>query len=106
MLQRLYDVVMDPETNPLRGLPKTVRFQVMVLLAYMWSVVFCVYIGMLALIGPSIVAHTILLMGVFFTADIFRRARLGELDSVRLANVGMILSGSYVSMRLKEMTTR
>jgi hypothetical protein len=106
MLQRLYDLVMDPDSNPLRGLPKTVRFQVMVLLAYMWSVVFCVYIGMLALIGPSILVHTVLLLGVFFTADIFRRARLGELDTVRLANVGLILSGNYMSMRLREMMPR
>jgi hypothetical protein len=34
----------------------------------MWS-------GTIAVVGPSIAAHTILLIGVFFTADIFRRAR-------------------------------
>ena len=46
----------------------------MAVLAYMWSVVFCVYIGAITLIGPSIAVHTILLLGVFFTADIFHRA--------------------------------
>lgn len=75
MLTNLYQVVMDPDRNPLRALPKMVRFQFMVVLAYMWSVVFSIYVGMIALVGPSIVVHTILLIGVFFTADIFRRAR-------------------------------
>ena len=74
MIRSSYNVVMDPERNPLQALPKLVRFQYMAVLAYMWSVVFCLYIGAIALIGPSIAVHTILLVGVFFTADIFRRA--------------------------------
>lgn len=87
MAMRLYDLVMDPEQNPLRALPKMVRFQYMIVLAYMWSVIFAMYIGAIALIGPSIAAHTILLVGVFFTADIFRRSRRGvvntDFDQVR-----------------------
>ena len=75
MVKYLYDLVMDPNRNPLQALPKMVRFQYMVILAYMWSVVFSIYLGTIAVLGPSIAAHTILLIGVFFTADIFRRAR-------------------------------
>jgi hypothetical protein len=75
MVKYLYNLVMDPERNPLQALPKMVRFQYMVILAYMWSVVFSIYLGAIAVLGPSIAAHTILLIGVFFTADIFRRAR-------------------------------
>lgn len=75
MIGTAYAAVMDPERNPLWTLPKMVRFQYMTVLAYMWSLVFCMYIGAIALIGPSIAVHTILLIGVFFTADIFRRAR-------------------------------
>jgi hypothetical protein len=75
MIKSLYDLVMNPEHNPLRTLPKMVRFQFMVVLAYMWSVVFSIYVGVIALAGPSIVAHTILLVGVYFTADIFGRAQ-------------------------------
>lgn len=74
MMTSLYDMVMNPDRNPLQALPKMVRFQYMAILAYMWSAVFCLYIGAIALIGPSIAVHTILLVGVFFTADIFRRA--------------------------------
>jgi hypothetical protein len=50
----------------------------------MWSAVFSIYIGTIALLGPSIAAHTILLIGVFFTADVFRRARARSLSDDEL----------------------
>jgi hypothetical protein len=93
MFKTLYEVVMSPEVNPLRTLPKIVRFQVMVILAYMWSFVFLLYIGVIAMIGPSIFAHTILLIGVFFTHDIFQRARSGRLQSV----ARLVLRRSYIA---------
>jgi hypothetical protein len=37
MVKSLYDLVMNPDRNPLQALPKMVRFQFMVVLAYMWS---------------------------------------------------------------------
>jgi hypothetical protein len=84
MVRYLYNLVMDPNRNPLQALPKMVRFQYMVILAYMWSAVFSIYIGTIALLGPSIAAHTILLIGVFFTADVFRRARARSLSDDEL----------------------
>ncbi len=74
MLRRMYDAVMDPEQNPLSALPKMVRFHFMVILAYLWSAVFAIWVGSFVLFGPSLAAHLILLVGVFFTNDIFRRA--------------------------------
>ncbi|MEM7021217.1 MAG: hypothetical protein AAF637_01360, partial [Pseudomonadota bacterium] len=56
----------------------------MVVLAYMWSAVFGLYIGAISLIGPSIAVHTILLLGVFFTAEVFQRARERALSSDEL----------------------
>ena len=50
-------------------------------LAIAVMVIFAMYIGAIALIGPSIAAHTILLIGVFFTADIFRRSRRGVVNT-------------------------
>ena len=73
--QDLYKVVMDSSMNPLAALPKMVRFQFMSMLSFMWSGVFSLWIGNLALFGPSAIGHMILLLGVFFTADTFRRAR-------------------------------
>jgi hypothetical protein len=75
MIKHVYDVVMDPDTNPLRRLPKIVRFQIMTYLAMMWSITFSVWIGSLQLFGPSMLVHAILLVGVYFTNDAFRRVR-------------------------------
>jgi len=73
MLPQMYNAVMNPDVNPLRRLPRAVRFQIMTYLAMMWSIVFCVWIGAVSLIGPSLAVHAILLAGVYFTADVFRR---------------------------------
>ena len=73
-ISNAYASVMDPEVNALRRLPKVVRFQLMTALALMWSVVFAIWIGAVQIIGPSWAAHAILLVGVYFTADVFRRS--------------------------------
>ena len=78
MLNRTYNLIMNPESNALFRLPKIVRFQLMTILALMWSVIFSVWIGALSMIGPSWAAHSILLVGVFFTADIFGRSDKGR----------------------------
>ena len=76
MLRSAYAVVMNDEQNPLRSIPKLVRFQLLTLLSLMWSVVFASWIGALQIVGPSWAAHAILLIGIFFTHDIF--SRVGE----------------------------
>jgi hypothetical protein len=37
----------------------------------MWSAIFALWIGYMWFMGPSIIAHTFLLVGVFFTSEIF-----------------------------------
>lgn len=83
MISNAYAAVMDPERNPLAHLPKTVRFQLMTVLALMWSVVFCVWAGAVAMVGPSMLAHAVVLLGVFFTADVFRRFKYSPLNDHR-----------------------
>ncbi len=75
MIRDAYAAVMDPNKNPLVRLPRMVRFQLMTSLAWMWSLVFSLWIGSLTVFGPSVAGHMILLIGVFFTADTFARAR-------------------------------
>lgn len=74
MLKQSYDAVMDPEINPLMRLPRVLRYQIMTYLSLMWSIVFSVWIGSMALFGPSMLVHTVLLVGVFITTEVFRRA--------------------------------
>ena len=74
MIANAYAAVMNPEVNPLRQLPKMVRFQIMTSLALMWSIVFALWTGMIMWVGPSMFVHAILLIGVFFTGDALERA--------------------------------
>ena len=75
MIKESYAVVMSTNTNPLNRLPKIVRFQLMTSLAFMWSFIFTMWIGSVQFFGPSAVAHTLVLIGVFFTAEIFKKAK-------------------------------
>jgi hypothetical protein len=75
MFRDAYTAVMDPGKNPLAALPKMVTFQLMTSLAWMWSIVFSFWVGSLAVFGPSMAGHVVLLIGVFFTVDVFSRAR-------------------------------
>ncbi|MAH84924.1 MAG: hypothetical protein CBB68_11595 [Rhodospirillaceae bacterium TMED8] len=83
MFTQAYSIVMNSDNNALSKLPKIVRFQLMTYLAIMWSVIFCVWIGALTMIGPSIAAHSIILVGIFFTADVFRRSNNGSASDHR-----------------------
>ena len=94
MIRQSYDFIMDPEQNPLEVLPKTVRFQFMMILAYMWSAIFALWVGQMVLFGVSAIGHTLLLIGLFFTADIFRRARrqsISHRDAMRDPRDGTVL---------------
>ncbi len=68
--------IMDPDKNALMRLPKTVRFQLMVVLSVMWSVIFCISAGVMVWLPGYIVIHVVLLIiGIFGTSWIFRRAQ-------------------------------
>ncbi|MDB3955170.1 hypothetical protein N9423_03650 [Alphaproteobacteria bacterium] len=75
MIKQSYSLVMSTNLNPLRNLPKIVQFQFMTTLAFMWSFIFTMWVGSLSVFGPSALAHTLVLIGVFFTAEIFKKAK-------------------------------
>ena len=94
MLAQAYQLIMDPESNALNSVPKTVRFKLMMMLAFMWCSIFTVWTGWLAFYGPSVLAHILILIGVFFTADIFARANsrlLHHRDAMRNPSDGTAL---------------
>lgn len=73
MLSSYWDLVMNPERNPLARLPKIVRFQLMTVLALMWTCIFCASIGVFIWLPQFFAAHVILLLlGIFGTSYIFR----------------------------------
>ena len=46
---RIWDPLMDPNTNPLMVLPSLARYQIMTVLAMMWSFIFCAMAGWMML---------------------------------------------------------
>ncbi|NJO56637.1 MAG: hypothetical protein HC834_10250 [Rhodospirillales bacterium] len=73
MISTYWDTVMNPEKNPLARLPKIARFQLMTVLALMWSVIFCASAGLFMWTPQFFVGHVaLLLLGIFGTGYIFR----------------------------------
>ncbi|MEM7171305.1 MAG: hypothetical protein AAF530_14120 [Pseudomonadota bacterium] len=71
-----YRVVMDVTVNPLKALMPAQRFQVMVLLSIMWTVLFCASLGAWVWYGELVTAHLLVALGVFLTDFTFKTAKI------------------------------
>ena len=73
---RLYNLVMDSRHNPLSNIPDTTtRHLVMQMLAWMWCIVFSMWMGSIVVFGVSATIHAILLAGIFVTVGVFETAK-------------------------------
>ena len=73
MLKSAWNNIMNADQNPLLNLPKTTRFQLMSVLAFMWSTIFCISAGLFTWLPEFVFGHVILLLlGIFGTGFIFR----------------------------------
>ncbi len=73
---KVYNLIMDSKHNPLSHIPDTnTRHMVMQLLAWMWCIIFGMSVGSITVFGISVVAHALLIAGVFITAGVFETAR-------------------------------
>ena len=73
---KLYRLVMDSRHNPLSNIPDTTtRHLVMQMLAWMWCIVFSMWMGSIVVFGVSAIVHAILLAGVFVTVGVFETAK-------------------------------
>ena len=73
---RLYNLVMDSRHNALANIPDTTtRHLVMQMLAWMWCIVFSMWVGSIVAFGVSAAVHAILLAGVFVTVGAFETAK-------------------------------
>jgi hypothetical protein len=76
--------IMDPDRNGLKGLPKVVRFQLMVVLASLWSAIFCVSAGLLIWLPGYLAVHVILLsIGIFGTTTVFKLAATARPSQIK-----------------------
>ena len=79
MRQFIYETwnsVMNMNVNPLRHIPDLqVRHVTLQILAWMWCIIFSMYIGSWFVMGITMVAHALFLAGVVFTIATFEAAK-------------------------------
>lgn len=75
-MKNLYKLVMDSKHNPLQNIPDiNTRHMIMQVLAWMWCVIFSMYVGSVLAFGISAVMHAVIIAGVFITAGVFETAK-------------------------------
>ncbi len=75
-MTNLYKLIMDSRHNPLRNIPDmNTRHMIMQVLAWMWCIIFSMYLGSIVAFGISAMIHAVLIAGIFITAGVFETAR-------------------------------
>ena len=60
----------------MRNIPDmNTRHMIMQVLAWMWCIIFSMYLGSIVAFGISAVIHALLIAGVFITAGVFETAK-------------------------------
>ena len=71
-----YKLIMDSKHNPLSHIPDTnTRHMVMQVLAWMWCIIFSMYLGSIVAFGISATIHAVVIAGVFITVGVFETAK-------------------------------
>ena len=76
MLRNYYNLVMNSENNGLAELPNIVKFHLMTLLSFMWSIVFTLMVGSYLVLGPTMLLHVLFLLGIYFTSAVYRKSKI------------------------------
>jgi len=73
---KLYNLIMDSTKNPLSNIPDiNTRHMIMQVLAWMWCIIFSMYLGSIVAFGISAIIHTLILAGIFITVGVFETAK-------------------------------
>ena len=75
-MRNIWKLVMDSGVNPLSNITDmNTRHMVMQVLAWMWCIIFSMWVGSIVAFGISVIAHALLIAGVFITAGVFETAK-------------------------------
>ena len=75
-MRNIWKLVMDSGVNPLSNITDmNTRHMVMQVLAWMWCIIFSMWVGSVVAFGISAIAHALLIAGVFITAGVFETAK-------------------------------
>ena len=73
------NIMFDDSKNDIRGLPKTVRLQILIVLSFVWSTVFSLYVFSLTSFvygwASMVLAHLGLIFATYITFKFFHKAR-------------------------------
>ena len=79
MREFIYDCwngIMNADVNPLKHIPDTnTRHMVLQVLAWMWCIVFSMYVGSIFVMGVTMIAHVIFLAAIVITVATFETAK-------------------------------
>ena len=75
MIKNYYNLVMNSDNNGLSDLPNIVKFQLITVLSFMWSIIFTLMVGSYLVLGPTLILHILFLLGVYFTSEVFRKVK-------------------------------
>tara|TARA_B100001109_G_C18623971_1_gene362842 strand:- start:73 stop:564 length:492 start_codon:yes stop_codon:yes gene_type:complete len=68
--------VMNADRNPLRHIPDTnTRHMVLQVLAWMWCIIFSMWVGSFWIMGVSMIAHALILAAIVITVVTFETAK-------------------------------
>ena len=73
------NIMFDDSKNDLRSLPKSVRLQILIVLSFIWSTVFSLYVFNLTTfisVGLVVLAHIFLIIAVYITFKFFHKAKV------------------------------
>lgn len=72
MFKTMWEALMDAKNNSLKTLPKSVRFEIMTILSFMWSLIFALSLGIMYWFPHLVIVHIVLLaLGIFGTGWLF-----------------------------------
>ena len=79
MREFIYDSwngIMNANINPLKHIPDTnTRHMVLQVLAWMWCIVFSMYMGSIFVMGVTMIAHVVFLAAIVITVATFETAK-------------------------------
>ena len=79
MREFIYDSwngIMNADVNPLKHIPDTnTRHMVLQVLAWMWCIVFSMYMGSIFVMGVTMIAHVVFLAAIVVTVATFETAK-------------------------------
>ena len=80
IFKQIWGLIMNPNINPLSNITNLkVRHMIMLILAFMWSGVFSLYIiDSLYVFGITAIAHALLIAAIVITAYVFLKQSFAE----------------------------